>query len=80
MPEDIIVECPHCDQSIAIMEINCSIFRHGTLKNYQQIPPHASKLECDMYLRNDQVLEGCAKPFKLIQENGKFKALICDYI
>ena len=41
---DIIVSCPHCNEYIAINEINCAIFRHGNMKNtFSQINPHASK-------------------------------------
>jgi len=77
---DLIVSCPNCNEQVAIAELNCCIFRHGTLKNFQGIPPHASKTECDNYIKNGQVLEGCTKPFKIINENGEFKAVICDYI
>ena len=43
-----IVTCPHCVQSIEVLEVNCRIFRCGILKsNYTQINPHLSKVECD---------------------------------
>ena len=80
MKEDIIINCPHCEKEIAIIEINCSIFRHGIFKNYEQIPPHSSLHDCENYIKNNQILEGCTKPFRLIYENNKYKAIKCDYI
>jgi hypothetical protein len=71
-----IINCPHCHEYIEIVEINCSIFRHGVYKtNYQQINPHLPKAECDRLQQNDLIF-GCGKPF-IIREN---KAEICDYI
>lgn len=73
----ISIQCPHCDEWIWIEQFNCRIFRHGVFKNnYQQIPPHASKQECDDWSRQE-LIYGCGKPFR-IEEDGR--VVICDYI
>lgn len=78
--ESILVQCPHCRQDIIILELNCCIFRHAVFKNsMEQIGPHSSKEECEKYLRDDLVY-GCAKPFKVINENNTYTAVACDYI
>jgi hypothetical protein len=42
--EDLIVECPHCKDPVLIQQLNCRIFRHGTLKhNGIQMEPHTPK-------------------------------------
>jgi hypothetical protein len=75
-------------------ELNCRIFRHGIMKKpYEtsrvmvQIPPHASKVECDRLAREGLII-GCGKPYKIIDEVQKdgagakvvSRAVICDYI
>jgi len=63
----LIISCPHCNQSIEVIEINCRIFRCGILKsNFTQIHPHLPKSECDR-LFNEQLIYGCGKPFKLVK-------------
>ena len=70
------VNCPHCLLIVEIREINCSIFRHGVYKlNYRQIDPHLNKEQCD-YLFNNNLIYGCGKPFRIIDNI----AVICDYI
>jgi hypothetical protein len=79
---EIIVECPHCNGTILIniKDLNCMIFRHGIFKkNYKQINPHTSKIQCDDYIKNDQIY-GCGKPFKIVIINEKYISTICDYI
>jgi len=72
-----IVQCPHCYDFIEILEINCAIFRHGVYKQTGlQIPPHTNKDICD-YLFLNNLIYGCGKPFKIIDNN---KTEICDYI
>ena len=64
-----IFECPHCSVTIqvGIQQINCSIFRCGEYKNTRmQIPPHLSKEKCDALIEQDLVY-GCAKPFKFFK-------------
>ena len=74
------ITCPHCNQTIEVLQINCRIFRCGILKsNYTQINPHLSKVECDK-LVNDDLIFGCGKPFELINEIGKWKPVPCEYI
>jgi len=77
---NIIVLCPSCDSYVEILEINCAIFRHGVLKQTNiQIPPHASKNECDNYIEND-LIYGCGKPFKIEKKDEEYIAVLCDYI
>lgn len=69
------IECPHCQQKIWIEELNCGIFRCGVLKeNGEQIPPHASKEECNKYIQKG--IYGCGKPFQIINNN----VTLCGYI
>ena len=86
LEKDIVVHCPHCLEAIVIEQLNCCIFRHGTLKtNGQQIDPHASKELCDFYIKNE-LIYGCGKPFfisKDIKNNvitDEWIAINCDYI
>lgn len=75
-----IFECPHCDITIQVKknEINCCIFRCGIYKNnYNQIPPHTKKEECDR-LKNNNLIYGCGKPFKFNKELKEIE--ICGYI
>lgn len=76
----ILVNCPHCDQFIEVIAINCAIFRCGIYKDTNvQIPPHLSKIECDNLSTNDKIY-GCSKPFKIIKTNDKYSTVKCDYI
>ncbi len=83
----ILVNCPHCNQLIEIVELNCCIFRCGIYRqNNEQIPPHLSKSECDR-LAEQELIFGCGKPFRVepISPSEKnndttHKAIICDYI
>lgn len=71
-----IVICPHCGEYAIIVEINCTIFRHGVYKtNMQPINPHASKEECERLLASGEIY-GCGKPFKYDGKNVE----ICEYI
>ena len=80
MTNDIIVICPHCNENVLIEKLNCKIFRHGILKlNNNQMDPHSSKELCENLIANDLIF-GCGKPFKIIQNNNDFIAIVCDYI
>ena len=60
-----IIECPHCQQSIEILELNCRIFRCGIYKrNFCQIDPHMPKIFCEELVANNAIY-GCGKPFKI---------------
>ena len=77
---DLIINCPHCNDIVLIEELNCKIFRHGIIKNTcEQINPHATKIECDNYIKNNLVY-GCAKPFRIIEYENNYSVEICDYI
>lgn len=72
----MIVSCPHCNEQIEILSINCGIFRHAIFKdNQKQIDPHASKELCDSVVKGNLVY-GCAKPFRII--DGRVEK--CEYI
>ena len=79
--EPIIITCPHCGHPVLIEKINCAIFRHGAFKtNGTQIPPHLPKDECDK-LSEQNLVYGCAKPFKLIKDHtDNWIGEICEYI
>ena len=76
----IVYYCPYKECNILNIvynnEIHCGIFRCGYNKlTNQQIPQHASKLECDI-LRNDKNIIGCTRPYRLVEN----MPVICDYI
>jgi hypothetical protein len=79
----IIVTCPHCEQLIEIVAVNCAIFRCGEYKaNGQQLPPHLPKEECDRLFSTGQIW-GCGKPFRLEPKGtttAEYIAVCCDYI
>ena len=82
MSDHIIKQCPHCQEWVYLpkQEFNCKIYRHGVLKsNYQQIDPHLPKSEC-YRLKNNNLIFGCGKPFKIIVSGNKYFIEICDYI
>ena len=74
--------CPHCGGEILVIdsEIACGIFRHGVFKhNGEQIPPHASKVECDAYFEENKIY-GCGRPFRVSKNAGNITIEICDYV
>jgi hypothetical protein len=76
----IYVICPTCKGTIQVNELNCCIFRHAVFRDtMEQIDPHASKELCDEYIQKG-LIYGCGKPFKVILQNEKYTAEICDYI
>ena len=96
LPNITIIECPHCEQVIEVVELNCRIFRCGVYKhNYHQIDPHMPKIQCEQLVANGEIY-GCGKPFKIevinssnvtsanINNNNmvdlSFNVVICDYI
>jgi len=77
--KNFIVACPHCSLFILIEELNCAIFRHGIINKTQtQIPPHASKNDCENYIKDG--ITGCGKPFKVILKDKEYTAIDCEYI
>jgi hypothetical protein len=77
-----MVECPHCQGGfiIAKNEINCGIFRHGTMKvTGQPINPHESQAECDRLVRED-LIRGCGKPFRVERNGEAIIVAVCGYI
>lgn len=83
-PEDntLIFECPHCSEPVIVYlpELNCKIFRHGMFKhNLKQIDPHLPKFACDDIVARN-LIYGCASPFIIIEENGRYFVDKCGYI
>ena len=83
----MIIECPHCQQKIEVLETNCRIFRCGVYKSsFKQIDPHMPKEQCD-HLATNGLIFGCGKPFQLVEKpevdaSGQpvYDILVCDYI
>jgi hypothetical protein len=79
---DIELKCPHCDEYFVVntSQINCTIFRHAVYRsNMEPINPHENKENCDNMVTNNLVY-GCAKPFRIINQNNIYITEICDYI
>lgn len=84
VPEDsmYVFECPHCNLLVQVKEkdLRCKIFRHAVYKaNNKPIKPHAPQAECERLLAQDLVY-GCAKPFRLVTTGKVLRAEICGYI
>lgn len=76
----IIVNCPWCDCTIEIEQLNCAIFRCGIFKESgNQINPHESQENCEQFSKNN-LIHGCGKPFKVQYIQDYFIAIKCDYI
>ncbi len=76
----IVVICPHCEMFVYIEQINCGIFRHAVHKHTNEpINPHSSQQECERLLRENLVY-GCAKPFRILTKDDTYITEICDYI
>ena len=74
--------CPHCQGSILVLhgELNCRIFRHGVYRaNSEPIPPHSIKAECDRLVQ-ENLIEGCGKPFHIVESPSGLVAEACEYI
>ena len=74
--------CPHCGGSVIVHqnELNCRIFRHGVYQaTMQQMNTHTPKEECERLAATGQIV-GCGKPFQVVEQDGEFVAVICDYI
>ena len=78
---NLIVTCPHCGDPILIEQLNCCIFRHGTLiASGRQIEPHSPKELCDFYVATNKIY-GCGKPFAIVRNaNNELVAVVCGYI
>jgi len=75
----IVLNCPHCEGGVTIQakDIQCGIFRHAVFKiNGEQVPPHASKEQCDAWVTQNLVW-GCSRPFRFINAE---KLEISDYV
>lgn len=78
---DIIIgKCPHCNEDIAIAEINCKIFRHGWYKStYKQIDPHMPQRVSEGLIAQDAIY-GCGKPFRTkIRGDGSYVIEACSW-
>ena len=79
---DIELICPHCKDYFIVnkKDINCAIFRHAVFKkNFHPINPHEKKEQCENLVKQNLVY-GCAKPFRVKLLDNKYVTEICDYI
>jgi len=88
-----VFPCPHCNCNIQVHknELNCRIFRHATYYTEQEkdgkkyripthpINPHCPEIECQRLIEQDLIL-GCAKPFRIIDTPTGLEVSICSYI
>ena len=73
MKKELIINCPHCDQLIMIVELTCRIFRCGVLQvNGAQINPRLNKNVFDDLTTNN-LIYGCGKPFVIYVHNKAFE-------
>lgn len=76
----LLVECPHCQLTIEVVQVNCAIFRCGVYKkDMTQIPPHLEKAQCDALVEKQEIY-GCGKPFRLVVNEKTYACEKCDYI
>tara|TARA_B110000483_G_scaffold239091_1_gene316948 strand:- start:3400 stop:3666 length:267 start_codon:yes stop_codon:yes gene_type:complete len=71
-------KCPNCRGlcQVHVSDIKCGIFRHAVYKsNNEFINPHTSEEDCKR-LKNENLVYGCAMPFKFDGKNVE----ICGYI
>ena len=74
--------CPHCSIDIEVQkkQLNCKIFRCGVFKNNgKHINPHTNKLECERLL-NEQLVYGCTRPFRFVNDQQQNYVEPCGYI
>ncbi len=79
---DHVFTCLHCHEPFVIYhkDFNCCILRHGVYKhNLQPIPPHATKEECDAFVRAGSIY-GCAGPLQIVAASASYELVICDYL
>ena len=77
-----IISCPHCNEFIIIEQLNCCIFRHGTIKaTGVQMDPHTNEEECNRLFLSG-LIYGCGKPFKLVKSttHETYIVEVCGYI
>ena len=78
-----VFQFPHCDGTVIVAEAEtaCRIFRHASYKQPGNPPinPHTPKAECDR-LVNENLVDGCAKPFLFVFAEPQNYVEICDYI
>jgi hypothetical protein len=77
---NLIINCPNCNDFICIEQLNCCIFRHAFfIATGKQVDPHTPKDVCE-YLKKNNFIYGCGKPFKIVKIDKNFTAIKCDYI
>lgn len=77
----LILECPHCKDyfMVAENELNCCIFRHAMFKNGAKVDSHESEKNLEHW-KQQNLIYGCGKPFKVSKVGDAYKTEICDYI
>lgn len=48
------------------------------IKTGKQINSHANKKTCDNYIKK-KLIYGCGKPYQIINVEGEYIAIICNY-
>jgi len=72
-----IIQCPHCEQYIEVIELNCRIFRCGIYKKTNiQVDPHLNEVSCND-LKTKDLIYGCGKPFQILHDGA---VVVCGYI
>jgi hypothetical protein len=76
-----VFKCPHClcYTQIEPIYLSCLIFRHAYYKNSNmQIGAHTNQEDCERLVQ-DNLVSGCAKPFKFFRGNPNYVD-ICGYV
>ena len=78
--DNLVLDCPHCLDTVLVEQIACGIFRHGVyVSTGQQINPHMPEPECTR-LTETNAIYGCGRPFRVVAEGSTHTAVVCDYI
>jgi len=73
-----LINCPHCQISIEVLELNCCIFRCGVYReNGEQINQHMPEIEAKLLFLRDQIW-GCGRQFRISKlSNGSWLISQC---
>ena len=78
--EPFMICCPSCSEQIIVSKVKCGIFRHGVYKNTgKQMNPHSDEERCNYLVTSDKIW-GCGMPFRVVEKEGGFIAIDCEYI
>lgn len=73
--------CPNCSGEIQVLktEVNCGIFRHGSLLDGTQLPPHTPQDVLELLIRSNSI-RGCGQPFSVQHFEGGYKVSKCGWV